>query len=154
MKQLLPLAVSALLLLSCKNNPAVQTRMRDEVSIKGDWTLTQVTYPGSDVIKVRSFDLADASCMKGSQWHFISNNNKGHFGLSQAGCPSFDSDITWFINQNGQFVFKILNGAKAKTVVDGYTLQFLPQGDNAFQLVDQAQVAGKMVSVVYQFNRN
>jgi len=59
------------------------------VAIKGNWTISAVTYPGSDYIKVTSFDLADSKCFVGSTWKFISNNNKGEMALNNGACTAF-----------------------------------------------------------------
>ncbi|OYU85406.1 MAG: hypothetical protein CFE24_01590 [Flavobacterium sp. BFFFF2] len=154
MKKWFLLSLIGMALFACKSNPATQLSVRSEVGIKGDWTVSSVSYPGSEVIKVNAFGLGEAQCLKGSQWHFVSNNNTGNMVLSKPGCVAFDSSITWFINKEGNFVFKFLEGAKAKTVVDGYTLRYTPQNDQSFQLIDRVNVAGKIVEVTYQFNRN
>jgi hypothetical protein len=55
---------------------------------------------------------------------------------------SFSSPITWFVNNEGQFVLKVLNaGEKARKVRDGYILNLLIK--TLFQLVDKIDVAGK-----------
>lgn len=122
--------------------------------MKGNWTVSSVTYPGSNVIKVTSFDLADSKCFVGSTWKFISNNNKGNLSLNSANCTAYSTPITWFINKEGQFVMKILDESKAKKVKDGYVLRVANITGNSFQLIDQINVGGKATDVVYQFNRN
>ena len=128
--------------------------MNSEIAIKGNWTLSSVSYPGSDVIKVTSFDVADSKCFIGSTWKFISNNNKGNFSLNADKCTAYSTPITWFINTKGEFVLKILDETKAKKIKEGYVLKVANQTKESFQLIDQINVAGKMTDVVYQFNRN
>jgi len=141
---------------ACKSKSATNTRLdnRTEVALKGNWTLTKVSYPGAEVIKITSFDLADSQCFVGSQWRFISNNNKGEFSLNNASCTAFTSPITWFVNKEGQFVMKILNETKARKVTEGYVLQVGTVTDATFELTDRVNVGGKTVTVVYQFSRN
>jgi len=112
-----------------------------------------VNYPGSEVIKVTSFDLADSKCFIGSKWKFISMSNKGNMTLNSPSCTAYSTPITWFINKEGEFVLKILDEAKAKTVKSGYVLRVANQTEKSFQLVDQINVAGKMTAVVYQFDK-
>jgi hypothetical protein len=112
-----------------------------------------VNYPGSDVIKVTSFDLADSKCFIGSKWKFVSMSNKGSLALNSPNCTAYATPITWFINKEGEFVLKILDEAKAKTVKSGYVLRVANQTEKSFQLVDQINVAGKMTAVVYQFDK-
>uniref|UniRef100_UPI00404A8EE4 lipocalin family protein n=1 Tax=Flavobacterium sp. TaxID=239 RepID=UPI00404A8EE4 len=145
---------AALLLFGCKANTATKVDNKTETSLKGNWEIVSVTYPGSDVIKVNSFHIADSQCMVGSQWKFVSNNNTGTMNVQKSQCPSFASPITWFINKEGNFVMKILDtGGKAKTVKEGYILTVGSILENNFQLIDKINVGGKMTDVVYSFRR-
>ncbi len=141
---------------SCKSTSATETKLDNssQKAIKGNWVLSSVTYPGSEYIKVISFQLADSKCFEGSTWKFIPNNNKGEMALTQPNCAVFSSPITWFVNRDGQFVLKVLNaGEKAKKVRDGYVLTVANQSDSAFQLIDKIDVGGKITNVVYQFQK-
>ncbi|MGC4041758.1 MAG: lipocalin family protein [Flavobacterium sp.] len=156
MKKFILISALSLLILSCKSNSATNTKLdsKTQVAMKGNWTISSVTYPNQNLIKVTSFDLADSKCFVGSSWKFISNNNKGNFSLNSPSCTAYSTPITWFINKEGQFVMKILDESKAKKVKDGYVLRVANVTDNSFQLVDQIDVAGKATDVVYQFSRN
>lgn len=141
----------------CKPQQSVTSTKLDnksEVAIKGNWTIVSVNYPGSDYIKMTSFEIADSKCFVGSTWKFISNDNKGTMALTASNCPAFSSPITWYINKEGNFVMKITNGTKAKKVLDGYILTITNQTENSFQLIDKVNVGGQMVNAVYQFQRN
>jgi len=155
MKKIILIAITSLLVISCKTNSATSTKLdtQSEVMIKGNWKISAVNYPGSDYIKVTSFDLADSKCFIGSTWKFVSNNNKGTMALNSPSCTSYSTPITWFINKEGEFVLKILDEAKAKTVKSGYVLRVANQTDNTFQLIDRINVAGKLTEVVYQFEK-
>ena len=156
MKKLFLMAVLAVTFASCKSTSATNTKVdnKTERLMKGDWVISSVSYPGSEVIKVTSFQLADSKCFEGSTWKFVSNNNKGDMALTKAGCAAFSSPITWFVNKEGQFVLKVLSaGEKAKKVRDGYVLNVANQTETSFQLVDKIDVGGKMTDVVYQFEK-
>ena len=156
MRKLLLLSMLTLFFVSCKSKSVTNTAVdnKTERMMKGDWTITSVTYPGSEYIKVNSFEIADSQCFQGSTWKFISNNNKGEMNLSKSDCPSFSSPISWFVNKEGQFVLKVLNaGEKRKKVRDGYILSMGNQTENSFQLIDKINVGGKMTNVVYQFEK-
>jgi len=142
---------------SCKAPSLTNTKLdrSAQVGLKGSWVISSVTYPGSEYIKVNSFQLADSKCFEGSTWKFISNNNRGNMALTKYDCPVFSSPITWFINQNGEFILKILDaGEKAKKVRDGYVLQLANQTDNSFQLIDRVMIGGQLTDVVYQFQKS
>jgi hypothetical protein len=156
MKKLILLGVFAVLFASCKTSSITNTKTdrSSQVAIKGNWVISSVNYPGSEYIKVNSFQLADSQCFVGSNWKFISNNNKGEMALTKTGCPAFSSPITWFVNKDGQFVLKVLDaGEKAKKVRDGYVLAVANQTESSFQLIDKIDVGGKLTDVVYQFTK-
>ncbi|MGV1013158.1 MAG: hypothetical protein ACOYBS_12000 [Flavobacterium sp.] len=157
MKKSFILLLLMVLFVGCKPKQTVTNTKLDtksEVAIKGNWTITEVTFPGSEYIKVNSFDLADSKCFVGSTWKFISNNNKGEMVLNNASCTAFSSPITWYINKDGNFVMKIINDTKAKKVLEGYILTIFNSTENSFQLMDKVNVGGQYVNVTYQFNRN
>ena len=151
--------VVAILLFACKSKsgtsaPVASTKLdkSSQVAIKGDWVITSVSYPGSDYIKVNSFQIADSKCFVGSTWHFISNNNKGNMNLTKTDCLPFSSPIVWSINKEGVFVLKIVEaGTKSKTVTQGYLLRVANQTENSFQLIDKINVGGQDKEVTYQF---
>ena len=157
MKKSVMLFFLAVLFIGCKPKQTVTNTKLDtksEVAIKGNWTITSVTFPGSEYIKVNSFDLADSKCFVGSTWKFISNNNKGEMALANASCTAFSSPITWYINKDGNFVMKIINDTKAKKVLEGYILTIANSTETSFQLMDKVNVGGQFVNVTYQFSRN
>lgn len=155
MKKIILVSLLSVLIFSCKSKSPTSTSlsMKTEIAIKGEWVISSIKYPGSDVIKVTSFDLADSKCFIGSKWKFISNNNKGNFALNSSMCTAYSTPITWYINQNKEFVMKILDESKAKKVKSGYILRVQELTDNSFQLVDRINVAGTMTDVVYQFEK-
>lgn len=127
---------------------------KSQVGIKGNWTISEVTYPGSDYIKVTSFDVADSKCFVGSSWNFVSNNNKGTMNVGGSGsCPSFSSPIVWTVTKAGDFTLKITEGEKAKRVSQGYFLKLRNQTETSFELTDNVSVGGKTVEVVYHFSK-
>lgn len=73
--------------------------------------------------------------------------------LNNGNCIQFSSPITWFINQEGNFVMKILNDYKAKKVGQGYVLRIANVSENYFELIDKINVAGLIKEVTYQFQR-
>lgn len=156
MRKVILLFTLAVLIFACKSKSvtSTNTNRKVQVAMKGNWVISSVTYPGSEYVKVNSFQLADSECFVGSTWKFISNNNKGNMSLTKANCASFSSAITWFVNNDSQFILKILNaGEKARKVRDGYILSVANQSESSFQLIDKIDVGGKMTNVVYQFQK-
>ena len=157
MKKLILLFVLAIAASSCKTPaPAASTNVdrKSQVAMKGNWTIASVTYAGSDVFKVTSFDIADAKCFEGSTWKFVSNNDSGEMALTQANCPTFSSAIKWYVNKDGQFVLKFLaEGLKAKKMQQGYILKVVEQTQESFKLYDNINIGGKMTNVIYHFKK-
>jgi hypothetical protein len=156
MKKIILMIVFAIAITSCKSTSATSTKIdsNSQYPLKGNWRISSVSYPGSDYIKVNSFQIADSKCFEGSSWKFVPNNNSGQMTIERANCPSMSSPITWFINKEGQFVLKILNaGEKAKKVREGYVLSMGEKSENTFQLIDKIDVGGKLTDVVYQFQK-
>ncbi|SHI69917.1 lipocalin family protein [Flavobacterium terrae] len=147
------------LVLSCKPKQttvaSTTVDRRSQVAIKGNWTITSVSFPGSEYFKVTSFDIADSKCFEGSNWQFVSNNDSGTMEITKGNCPQFSSKIKWYVNKDQQFVLKFLDaGEKAKKERDGYILLLSNQTQESFQLIDKIDVGGKLTSVVYQFKKN
>ncbi|MDI1306008.1 MAG: lipocalin family protein [bacterium] len=156
MKKIILLCAVSFLIVACKSTSVTNAKLDtpSQVAMKGNWEITNVIYPGSEYIKVNSFDLADSKCFEGSQWKFISNNNKGNITLNSPNCTAYSSAITWFVNKEGQFVMKILDeGLKSKKVRTGFVLGIANQSENSFQLIDKIAVGGKFTDVVYQFKK-
>jgi hypothetical protein len=148
MKKFLFLSMCVIGLASCGSLDT-----KSQGGLKGNWTISQVTYPNSEYIKVTSFDVADSKCFEGSSWKFVSNNNTGEISLNKAGCPAFTSPIVWTVTKEGAYTLKITEGEKAKRVTQGYFLQMRNQTESSFQLVDNVTVGGKTVEVVYNFQK-
>ena len=156
MKKIISACALSLLILACKSSAITSTKLDrpSQVAIKGNWKITNVSYPGSNYIKVNSFDLADSKCFIGSQWKFISNNNKGSMTLNSPDCTAYSAAITWYINKEGQFVMKILDeGLKSKKVRTGFILNIANQSENSFELTDKITIGTKITDVVYQFQK-
>lgn len=156
MKKLIWIFAIVVAVSSCKSTSVTSTKIdsKSQYALKGMWTIKSVSYPGSDYIKVNSFQIADSKCFEGSVWKFVANNNSGEMSMDASGCPSMRSPITWFINKEGQFVLKVLNaGEKAKKIKEGYVLSISGKGEDSFQLIDRIDVGGKLTDVVYQFQK-
>ena len=157
MRKVILLCTLTVLLFACKSAAPVAATKLDrssQVAIKGNWQITAVSYPGSQYIKVTSFGIADSQCFVGSNWSFISNNNKGTMALTKSNCPAFESPIVWSINREANFILRIVEpGVKSKTVTSGYILRVANQTETSFQLIDKINVGGKLTDVVYDFQR-
>ncbi|HMK06625.1 MAG TPA: hypothetical protein VK476_03785, partial [Flavobacterium sp.] len=67
MKKLILLTAFAMMIFSCKPKEVVTSTKKDsraQVAIKGNWVISSVSYPGSEYIKVTSFEIADSHCFE------------------------------------------------------------------------------------------
>lgn len=148
MKKLFLLSMFVAILGSCSSLDS-----KSQSGLKGNWVISDVSYPGSDYIKVTSFDVADSQCFEGSTWNFVSMSNKGTMSLTNASCPAFSSPIVWTVTKEGTFTLKITEGENARRVSQGYILRMRNQTESSFQLIDNVSVGGQNVEVVYQFQK-
>jgi len=159
LSKFLLVAVISALLLSCKttvptNGTSTSTDRKLQSSLKGIWKISEVRYPGSDYIKVNSFQIADSKCLIGSTWQFIPNNNTGIMKMNNADCQAFTSSIVWNVSKEGIFGLKFIDsGVKSKKVTQGYLMRFTTQTPTSFQLVDQIEVGGQQKEITYQFEK-
>jgi hypothetical protein len=151
--------MSAALLFACKSsaptaNQASGLDRNSQSGLKGNWEITKITFPGSDYLKINSFQIADFKCFIGSTWNFIPNNNKGSVNLNTAGCPSFQSGIVWSVNKDGSFGLKFISpGIKSKDITQGYHLRLANQTATSFQLIDVINIGGQNKDLIYQFEK-
>ena len=157
MKKTLFMLLFLTAVIGCKSTSIVNTKLdnKTERMLKGNFTISSINYPGSDYFKVNSFNLADSKCLIGSDWSFISNNNKGEMKLNSpdTACKDYSSPITWYINKEGKFVFKFTNDYKAKEVNNGFVLSINNITETSFDLVDKINVAGQTKDITYSFQR-
>ncbi|ARV14622.1 hypothetical protein [Polaribacter sp. SA4-12] len=157
MKKTLCILLFLTAMIGCKSTSIVNTKLdnKTERMLKGNFTITSVSFPGSDYLKVTSFNLGDSKCLIGSNWSFISNNNKGEMKINNPDttCKDFSSPITWYINKDGNFVFKFINNYKAKEVTNGFVLSINNITETSFDLVDRINVAGETKNITYSFQR-
>jgi Lipocalin-like domain len=150
MKKVSLFILTVFMFVSCKST--IDTK--SQVGLKGDWIISKVSYPGAEMFKVSSFGIADSKCFEGSEWNFVSNNNKGTMKLKKSNCTEFSSPIVWSINKDNQFGLKIVEpGAKAKNVLEGYVLKVANQTPESFQLIDKINIGGKQAEITYEFSR-
>ncbi|WP_417888001.1 lipocalin family protein [Zunongwangia sp.] len=98
MKKFLSLTVLVLVLVSCGGTSKVAKQARK--TFDGNWTLTSVTYPqNTGTFNVTLFNDAAASCLEGSTWDFVSNNNRGTYDVSGSNCTSGTRHFIWSIDE-------------------------------------------------------
>lgn len=70
-------------------------------TLKGNWTLNDVSYDRPGTYEVQLLNDASEDCMEGSTWRFIPNNNFGNYELSGVGCDTETRYFVWGIPDQG-----------------------------------------------------
>lgn len=140
--------------LSCSTAKTAQSNRAEFLKLKGDWEITSVNYDKNYTVK--PFDEgANAQCFVGSHWRLIPNNWSGSYTLNGGGaCPSVIQPIKFEVVNGNEFKFKkLLEGSKAKSVIEGYSLNLISQTEDNFSLEQNVPSAGENVRIVYNFAR-
>jgi hypothetical protein len=150
--------LSALFIFSC--SATQKPSGANKIKINGSWTLQNIDYSNTkDQFKTSLFGEADSECFVGSQWNFIQNNNSGTYTLvSNQNCSGVSRQIKWDIINQGEvqfFQFKRLEPeVKAKNITAGYRLQIASSTENSIQMIQNANVNGELINLIYTFSKN
>lgn len=99
MKKIVFLFFSLAFLVSCGSSRVVDEARE---TMRGDWQLTSITYPGNDQnIQVSLLNDIPARCLEGSSWMFVSNNNTGSYEPSGINCDANAQFFIWSIDGAG-----------------------------------------------------
>ena len=83
-------------LLSCGTSKTVR---QSKKVIKGDWTLSSITYNQTGTFNVSLFGEASKDCFEGSTWRFIPNNNTGKYTINNANCSTGERNFIFTIQE-------------------------------------------------------
>lgn len=115
MKKIVLLIFSVVFLLSCGSGRVVNEARE---TMRGDWQLTSITYPGNNQnVQVSLLNDIPSRCLEGSTWNFIANNNTGSFVPSGMNCDS-----------NTRFFIWSIDGSNA--AMGSYDLMFKPTNED------------------------
>lgn len=96
MKKLIPIFLSLFVLCACGTSKNVRNQQK---IIKGNWTLSKITYSKTGNYNVTLFKDANAGCFVGSSWKFVPNNNTGTYTLSDPNCNTGERDFIFVIQE-------------------------------------------------------
>ena len=130
-------------------------------TIGGDWRLTDVTYPGNNQdVKVTLLNSIPASCLEGSSWNFIANNNTGSYVPSGLTCPSGPNFFVWSISEEDaaagsyDLLFKPTDADyKSTTGNQGYRLNLTNLSQEQMVWEQTVTFEGKPFTIRMNFNK-
>ncbi|PJX28446.1 hypothetical protein CAP47_01010 [Psychroflexus sp. S27] len=157
MKRIFALICLSVLFVSCSTSKIERQSMR---SLDGDWTLTDISYPGSSgLVDVTLFNTASMNCFQNSSWNFVSNNNTGNFVLYGSDCPSGEQNFAWNIetteSNTYNFTLKPLTkGVNPQKINKGYSMEITQLNDFNMTTRQTVQYNGAPFIVQMEFSKN
>lgn len=157
MQKTIFLLATALILCSCGTTKIVRDAKK---ALKGNWTLTTVTYSEAGTYKVSLLDDATKECFEGSTWQFIPNNNTGMYSIKDSGCSTGDRHFVFTIQpvdvETGHFDFllKPTNEKHKSETNKGFRQKILTLSDTVMQWQQTVTVKGKPFIITMTFNKN
>lgn len=135
MKKLILLFV-AISLISC----GVSKTVRDsKKAIKGNWTLSTITYNKTGEYNVTLLNDTSKDCFEGSTWQFIPNNNTGTYTINESSCSTGVRNFVFTIQeidpQTGlyDFLLKPTNEKNKSETNQGFRLKLAAMSETNMQ---------------------
>ena len=142
---------------ACGTTKTVRTSKK---VIKGDWTLNRITFSTYGTFKVTFFNDVSKSCIEGSQWKFIPNNNSGTYTIGNDNCEQGERNIIFTIQEvdpeTGLYDF-LLKPTDAKHKSDtnqGFRLKLTMLNEASMQWQQKASIDGKTIAIDMNFSKN
>lgn len=159
MKNVLLLVVFAGLMTACGTSKIERQAQR---TFKGDWTLNSVTFPeNSGFVDVTLFEDVDRKCFEGSEWHFVSNNNKGEYQIFKEDCSPGKREFRWNVEEtnpdSGEFDFTlkpVSEGQNARKTAQGYRLNLVSLDDTQMVWEQTVSFEGEPFKIRMEFTKN
>ena len=110
---------------SCGSNKTVRTSKK---IIKGEWTLSSITYSKEGDYNVTLLNDVSKACFEGSTWRFIPNNNTGVYTITNNDCYPGDRNFIFLIQKIDEstgyydFLLKPTNEKKKSVDNTGFRL--------------------------------
>ena len=83
-------------LFSCGASKNVKAKQK---TIKGDWTLTNISFSKTGNYNVTFFNDTTKDCLEGSSWKFVPNNNTGVYTINDTDCNEGDREFVFVIKE-------------------------------------------------------
>ena len=145
MKKTVMLIALTLVLASCN----VTKTVRDSKKImKGDWTLSSITYNQQGTFNVTLLDDVSKACFEGSSWQFIPNNNTGMYSINNNDCSTGERYFIFTIQEvNAEtglydFLLKPTNEKNKSETNQGFRLKLTELSDTVMQWQQTLSVDG------------
>lgn len=146
----------ALCLISCGTSKTVRDSKK---VIKGNWTLTSITYSESGTYNVTLLDDASKSCFEGSTWQFIPNNNTGVYTINDSSCELGERYFLFTIQEIDEttglydFLLKPTNKKGKSETNQGFRLRLNALSETNMQWQQTVSVNNKPFTIFMNFTK-
>jgi len=145
-----------LMILSCGTSKTVRDSKK---VIKGEWTLSSITYSTAGKYNVTLLNDTSKDCFEGSTWQFIPNNNTGTYTINETSCSTGPRNFVFTIQEVNKetglydFLLKPTNEKQKSETNQGFRLSLTSLSDTIMQWQQTVTVDGKPFTITMNFNK-
>lgn len=150
------LLLFTLSLIACGTSKTVRTSKK---VIKGDWTLTDISYSEKGTYNVTLLNDASKDCFENSTWKFIPNNNTGVYAINGATCNTGERNFIFTINEVDEatglynFLLKPTNEKGKSETNQGFRLKLTALSETNMQWQQTVTVEGSPFVISMNFSK-
>ena len=146
----------AISLLSCGTSKTVRVSKK---VIKGDWTLSSITYSKTGKYNVTLLNDTSKDCFEGSTWSFIPNNNTGTYAINESSCSTGVRNFVFTIQEVNvetglyDFLLKPTNEKNKSETNQGFRLKLAALSESDMQWQQTVSVDGNPFIINMNFTK-
>jgi hypothetical protein len=150
------LLLVAISLMSCGASKTVRVSKK---VIKGDWTLSSITYSKTGKYNVTLLNDTSKDCFEGSTWSFIPNNNTGTYAINESSCSTGVRNFVFTIQEvNAEtglydFLLKPTNEKNKSETNQGFRLKLAALSESDMQWQQTVSVDGNPFIINMNFTK-
>ena len=145
-----------LMILSCGTSKTVRDSKK---VIKGEWTLSSITYSTAGKYNVTLLNDTSKDCFEGSTWQFIPNNNTGTYTINETSCSTGPRNFVFTIQEVNKetglydFLLKPTNEKQKSETNQGFRLSLTSLTDTMMQWQQTVSVDAKPFTITMNFKK-
>lgn len=153
MKKIISFSI-ILLILSCGSSKTVR---KSEKTLKGNWTLSDMSSSVIGDITFNIFDQSTRNCIIGSNWEFIPNNNTGSYLESGNSCNAEKNYFVFSIDEVDEtsgfydFLLKPTDKRGKSETNKGYRLELISLTATTMTWKHTIDFEGKPMTLTFNF---
>jgi len=157
MKKITLMMVAISLLAACA---APKTVQESKKTLKGYWTLDNISYSESGKFNITFFNDTSKECFEGSSWRFIPNNNSGLYTINNGNCPTGDRDFIFAIQEIDKetglydFLLKPTNPKHKSEDNKGFRLRLAQLDGTSMRWEQTVSLEGKPFKINMNFSKS